>query len=78
MADLDPNIGYKAGEILYNGETLTSIYEESTTILCCSGKKAVGDITVSFLSAGSIIYNGKKTTIEAGNVAIMKCKEKSY
>lgn len=62
--------------ITYNGSTIATLEEGQTATLNCNGKKMASDIIISFGTAGTITYNGKKTAVQAGQTATLVCSGK--
>lgn len=65
-----------ATTITYNDSTLTTLEAGQGATLACNGKKAKSNIVISFVSAGTITYNGVDTSVEAGKTATLECSGK--
>ena len=63
-------------EIKYNNVVIATLEAGQTATLVCSGKPAKSDIVAVFGSAGSISYNGVKTSVGAGKTATLTCAGK--
>lgn len=65
-----------AVEVKYNDTVIASLEAGQTATLQCANKKAASDITITFVLAGTITYNGTETAVEAGKTATFKCAGK--
>jgi hypothetical protein len=66
-----------ASVIIYNGNEIASL-EAGQSAIFPEGKKATGDVTISFGSKGSITYKGVTTEVEKGKTARLLFKDKKF